>query len=55
MNGSDLGEMTTLRGKKNYQDLGRLIKFNGETGKNFMIFNFLSPNDFINSEILHRI
>lgn len=35
MNATDLGEMTTSRGKKNYQDLGRLVKVNGETGNMF--------------------
>lgn len=43
MNGTDIGEFTTLRGKKNYRDLGRLIKYNGALGKrNFSIFNLLS-------------
>lgn len=27
-----MGEMTVLRGKKNYKDVGHVIQFNGEDG-----------------------
>lgn len=30
-NATDLGEFSVFRGKKNFQDLGRVVAWNGET------------------------
>ena len=50
VNGTDMGEMKVLRGKKNFKDVGRVIAFNGETGE-----LFLSGNFFYEKFILNRL
>lgn len=35
-NYTDLGEFKVYRGKKNSADIGRVISFNGDTGKIFL-------------------
>lgn len=37
-NYTDLGEFKVYRGKKNYKDTGRVVSFNGETGKQRDVF-----------------
>lgn len=37
-NYTDLGEFKVYRGKKNYKDTGRVVSFNGETGKQIHVF-----------------
>lgn len=31
MNGTDMGEMKVLRGKKNHKDVGKVVAYNGDT------------------------
>lgn len=42
MNDTDLGEITVLRGKKNYKDVGRVVTVNGETGEVSRIFSSMN-------------
>lgn len=41
-NYTDLGEFKVYRGKKNYLDVGKVISFNGDTGKKKKITHSMS-------------
>lgn len=43
VNGTDLGEMKVLRGKKNHKDIAKVITFNGDPGDfSFMLLVHIS-------------